>query len=313
MGPSFLPVNPTAFGPSGNKTSVGILAVVPKDFSQIINYQFVSSPPPQTVYAQLASNNQTVLLPDSLASRLGVSAGENITMDIPTSVSFKVAGIFTGPVLQYIQFGNSFASDTIVVSFNTQAKFFGGQNNAPLFLVNLKPQYKSAASTVARDISATYPKYDFAENSLTLSQLLSLVRDTINRIFTIILLVLYFALLIATLGISATMIMNVHDRKREIGLLRSQGMSRSQISGLFLSEGILLGLFGFLLAVPAGLLLLLGATNSTTLAGFYLPFITPYGSMIQSLGLSILAVVVGSLYPAVRASRMQITEALEQA
>src|SRR6266699_248315 len=113
LGPSFLPANPTAFGPSGNRTSVGILAIDPTVFPQIVNYQFVNSPPPQIAYAQLASNNQTVLLPDSLASRLGVSAGENITMDIPKPVEFRVAGIFTGPVLQYIQFGNSFASDSI--------------------------------------------------------------------------------------------------------------------------------------------------------------------------------------------------------
>ena len=315
LGPSFFPPasSPKAFGPRGNNTTVGVLAVDPNVFPQIINYQFINSPPSQQVYAQLASNNQTVLLPDSLATRLGVSTGGNITMKIPDATSFKVAGIFTGPVLQYIQFGSSFASDSIVVSFNTQNKFFGGQYNAPLFLINLKPQSKGEASTLARSIAASYPKYNFAENSLTLGQLLSLVRDTINRIFTIILLVLYFALLIATLGISATMIMNVTDRKREIGLLRSQGMGRRQIAGLFLSEGILVGLFGFLLAIPGGLLLLEGATNSTTLAGFYLPFVIPYIAMLQSFGLAILAVVAGSLYPALRASRMEITKALEQA
>ena len=320
LGPSFFPVSPKAFGPGGNSTSVGVLAIDPNVFPQIINYQFIDSPPPQQVYAQLASSNQTVLLPDSLATRLAVSTGGSITMNIWDNVTmnlkpveFRVAGVFTGPVLQYIQFGSSFASDTIVVSFNSQNKFFGGQYNAPLFLINLKPQSKAAAPIVAREIAASYPKYDFAENSLTLGQLLSLVRDTINRIFTIILLVLYFALLIATLGISATMIMNVTDRKREIGLLRSQGMSKRQIAGLFISEGILLGLFGFLLAIPGGLLLLEGATNSTTLAGFYLPFVIPYGAMIQAFGLSLLAVVVGSVYPAVRASRMEITRALEQA
>ncbi len=320
LGPSFFPVNPKAFGPGGNSTSVGVLAVDPNVFPQIINYQFINSPPQKQVYAQLASSNQTVLLPDSLATRLAVSTGGNITMNIRDNITmtlkpveFRVAGIFTGPVLQYIQFGSSFASDTIVVSFDSQSKFFGGQYNAPLFLINLKPQSKAAASTVAHEIAALYPKYDFAENSLTLGQLLSLVRDTINRIFTIILLVLYFALLIATLGISATMIMNVTERKREIGLLRSQGMSRRQIAGLFISEGILLGLFGFLLAIPGGLLLLEGATNSTTLAGFYLPFVIPYGAMIQAFGLSILAVVAGSVYPAWRASRMEITRALEQA
>jgi putative ABC transport system permease protein len=314
LGPSFLPFNPRALGPTGNSTSVGVLAVDPATFSGVINYQFVNSPPQSQVYSELANNSQALMLPDSLASRLDVSVGQSI--DVTTfneTLPFRVAGIFTGPVLQYIQFGNSFASDSIVVSFSSQEQFFGGKNSAPLFLINLKPQYKSDASAIAQAIAASYPNYDFGENSLTLGQLLSLVRDTINRIFTIILLVLYFALLIATLGISSTMIMNVHDRRREIGLLRSQGMSRRQISGLFLSEGVLLGLFGFLLAVPGGLLLLLGATNSTTLAGFYLPFVVPYSAMVQAFGLAILAVLVGSLYPALRASRMEITRALEQA
>jgi hypothetical protein len=146
LGPSFFPVSPKAFGPQGNSSSVGVLAVDPSVFPQIINYQFINSPPPQQVYAQLASSNQTVLLPDSLAARLGVSTGGDITMIIqenvttgPKPVDFRVAGIFTGPVLQYIQFGSSFASDTIVVSFNSQNKFFGGQYNAPLFLINLTP------------------------------------------------------------------------------------------------------------------------------------------------------------------------------
>ncbi len=318
LGPSLLPFNPKALGPKGNSTSVGVLAINATTFPQIINYQFVNSPSQQDAYAELANNTQSVLLPDSLAARLEVSAGQYVNITTFNGITpFKVAGVFTGPVLQYIQFGNSFASDSIVVSFDSQKEFFIAKNQtsnvAPVFLVDLKPQYKADASTIAHEIATSYPKYDFAENSLTLGQLLSLVRDTINRIFTIILLVLYFALLIATLGISATMIMNVHDRKREIGLLRSQGMSRRQISALFLSEGILLGVFGFLLAVPGGLLLLEGATNSTTLAGFFLPFVVPYDAIVQAFGLSILAVVIGSLYPAVRAARMEITRALEQA
>jgi len=108
------------------------------------------------------------------------------------------------------------------------------------------------------------------------------------------------------------MIMSVADRRREIGLLRSQGMSRGQITGLFLGEGVTLGLFGFLLAIPGGLLLLVGATNSTTIAGFWLPFIVPWNAIVQSLVLAMLAVVAGSLYPALRASRMDVTRALEQ-
>ena len=304
-----------AFGPADN-SSIGVVAVDPKVFPTIISYTFVGSTNSSQAYAQLSTNNQSLLMPDSLASKLGVSVGDTLRiltqLNSTTRVSFLVAGVFTGPVLQYIQYGQHFASDEIVVSFASQQKYFGGRDAAPLFLVDLKPQYKSEATSIANDISATFPHYDFGQNSLTLGELLSLVNDTINRIFALILLILYFALLIASLGIGATMIMNVSDRRREIGLLRSQGMSRTQIIGLFLGEGALLGLFGFILAIPGGLLLLKGATNSTSLAGFFIPYIIPYGAILEALVLALVSVLAGSVYPAWRASRLEITKALDR-
>lgn len=304
-----------AFGPTDN-SSIGIIAVDPTIFPTIISYTFVGSTNSSQAYGQLATSNQSLLMPDALASKLGVSVGDTFPiltqLNSTIPVSFKVAGIFTGPVLQYIQYGRHFASDEIVVSFASQQKYFGGKNTAPLFLVDLKPQYKSEATRIANDISARFPRYDFGQNSLTLGELLSLVNDTINRIFALILLILYFALLIASLGIGATMIMNVSDRRREIGLLRSQGMSRNQIMGLFLGEGALLGMFGFILAIPGGLLLLKGATNSTTLAGFFIPYIIPYAAILEAFLLAIVSVLAGSVYPAWQASRMEITAALDR-
>ena len=312
------PYSAKAFGQSAS-SSIGIVAVNPSVFPTIISYTFTNSLPVSQIYSQLASDNQSLLIPDSLATKLGVGAGDKLSIltrnstanNLNSTVPFTVAGVFTGPVLQYIQFGEHFASDSIVVSFASQHEYFSGSNTAPLFLVDLKPEYKSEATSIAQDIATMFPRYDLGENSLTLGELLSLVNDTINRIFTLILLILYFALLIASLGIGATMVMNVSDRRREIGLLRSQGLSRVQIMGLFLGEGTLLGLFGFLLAIPGGLLLLKGATNSTALAGFFIPFVVPYNAIIQSFVLAIVAVLAGSLYPALRASRMEITRALE--
>jgi putative ABC transport system permease protein len=304
-----------AFGQNNVSSSIGVVAVDPSVFPTVISYTFVNSPPSSQVYTELANDNRSLIIPDSLASQLGVTAGDLLpvlTTVSNTSIPFRVAGVFTGPVLQYIQFGQHFASDSIVVSFASQEQYFAGKNTAPLFLVDLKPQYKSEASSVASDIAATFPRYNFGLNSLTLNELLFLVNDTINRIFALILLILYFALLIASLGIGATMIMNVSDRRREIGLLRSQGMSRGQIMRLFLGEGALLGLFGFLLAIPGGLLLLKGATNSTTLAGFFIPYVVPYNAILEALVLALVAVLVGSVYPAFRGSRMEITRALDR-
>jgi putative ABC transport system permease protein len=313
------PYSAKAFG-KGASSSIGIVAVDPSVFPTIISYTFVNSPPISAIYSQLASDNRSLLIPDSLASKLGVAVGDHLSLltrnstanSLNYTVPFAIAGVFTGPVLQYIQFGEHFASDSIVVSFASQRDYFSGSNTAPLFLVDLKPSYKSEATSIAQEIAAMFPRYNLGENSITLGDLLSLVNDTINRIFALILLILYFALLIASLGIGATMIMNVSDRRREIGLLRAEGMSRLQITALFLGEGMLLGLFGFVLAVPGGLFLLKGATNSTSLAGFFIPYIVPYGAIVQALILALVAVLLGSLYPALRASRLEITRALEQ-
>jgi putative ABC transport system permease protein len=303
-----------AIGPAGRNSSIGVLAVDPSVFPSVISYNFVNSPPATQAYAQLASSNESLLMPDSLANKTGAAVGDTVRITDVTGdlVGFKVAGIFNGPVLQYLRFGESFASDSIIVSFKSQEKYFGGNFRAPIFLVDLKPQDKAQAASIAHDIATLYPNYDLAENSVTLSELLSLVRSTIDRIFALILLILYFALLIATLGIGATMVMNVAERRREIGLLRSQGMSKGQVMGLFLGEAIILGLFGFLLAIPGGLLLLVSATNSTTIAGFWLPYIVPWSALAQSLPLALAAVLVGGLYPAYRASRMEVTKALDQ-
>lgn len=316
LGPSVVPW--PAYGSIGN-ASVGVLAVDPSQFPKIIAYNFINSPPVAEVYSQLGASNETLLVPDALASRLGAVAGGNLTMTtFYGDITFKVAGVFTGPILQYVRFGENYVSESVIVSFTSQQRYFVNLQQAQkgptarIFLVDLNAEDVPEAATVAHDIAVQYPEYNFGELSVTLGELLALVRTTIDRIFSIILLILYFALLIATLGIGATMIMNVSDRRREIGLLRSQGMSAGQIRGLFLGEGVTLGLFGFMLAVPGGLLLLRGATNSTSIAGFWLPFIIPWPAIAQSLLLALLAVVAGTLYPAVRASRMEITKALEQ-
>jgi putative ABC transport system permease protein len=306
-----------AFGPNGNTSStIGVVGVDPTIFPKIISYTFVGSTSSSSAYSKLAADNESLLVPEGLATRLGVVSGDILnllTYSSNTTIPFLVAGVFTGPVLQYINYyGEHYASDSIIVSLNSEAKYFAGDYKSPLFLVDLQNHDRDLAINTAHDIAISYPRYDFAENSLTLGQLLSLVNSTINRIFGLILLILYFALFIATLGISATMIMNVSERRREIGLLRSQGMSRLQITGLFLGEGILIGLFGFLLAVPAGLILLKGATNSTSLAGFWIPFTIPYGTILEALPLALIAVLAGSIYPAIRAARMEVTQALGQ-
>src|SRR5207245_8201596 len=69
------PFSAKSFGISA-RISMGIVAVDPSVFPTIISYTFVNSQSVSQIYQRLASDNQSLLIPDSLASKLGIAAGD---------------------------------------------------------------------------------------------------------------------------------------------------------------------------------------------------------------------------------------------
>jgi len=297
-----------------NESTVTVLVIDPYTFPTIINYAFTDSLPTSEIYQELATNNESLILPQSLADKLGATARQNIEVLTVTDEkkNFTLAGIFTGGILSQFWFGERPMTESILVSFQSERAHFGGRDEAVIFFVNLKNEYKDNTSEIADFINQTYPQFDFGKYMMTLPSLLSQVRSTINQTFLIFTVFLYFTILIGALGVSVIMIMNVTERRREIGLLRSQGFSRSQILYLFLTEAILIGFTGFLVALPCGLVLLKGVTSTMTLAGLWFPFMIPWSTVGQSVLFALIAAVMGAIYPAYKASRLSITDSLQR-
>jgi putative ABC transport system permease protein len=297
-----------------NQSNVGVLVIEPQTFPNIISYRFIGSTTADEVYGGLASKNETLILPEGLALKLGVSVGSNLGVVTPDygPKNFTVVGIFTGAALQFISLGYLPMSQSIILSFGSESTYFYGGNQAMMFLVNLGDSFKKESQSVVDSINSSFPQYDFGENSRTLQGLLAGLRTNIDQIFSIFYLIVYFAIFIATIGIAIIMIMNVTERRREIGLLRSQGMSRNQILGMLLAEACLTGIIGFLVGLLSGLLMLRSLTSTTTIIGLWMPFTIPWSTMAQALALAIIASLAGALYPAFKASRLSITRALQQ-
>ena len=119
-------------------------------------------------------------------------------------------------------------------------------------------------------------------------------------------------LLIAGFGIIVTLLASVLERTREIGILRSIGMKRGQVSGVVLFESSLIGAAGGLLGVCAGVI-----TGWINLEGFFrldfgasMSYHIHYPSIGSALLLSIGLSVLAGLYPARRAAKTNIVEAL---
>jgi ABC-type antimicrobial peptide transport system permease subunit len=120
----------------------------------------------------------------------------------------------------------------------------------------------------------------------------------------------------AMIGAMITMYSAVASRVPEIGTLRAIGFTRKSILAAFLLEAMLLGLLGGVAGVglAAGLsFVTFSTTNFQTFSELAFRFALTPRIMGMALGFSLVMGVVGGFLPAVRASRMNIVEALREA
>ncbi len=118
------------------------------------------------------------------------------------------------------------------------------------------------------------------------------------------------ALVIATLGVSNTLSMNVAERTGEMGLLRALGWRRGRIARLVVSEGLFLALAGAALGLPAASVLLHFLAKRDTLG--VVPARLGLSTTIEGIGTLLLAGLVASLPPLVHALRIRPARALRE-
>ncbi len=118
--------------------------------------------------------------------------------------------------------------------------------------------------------------------------------------------------LIGALGLAGMMSLNVMERTREIGIMRSLGAADRTISGIVVTEGLLIGLMSWVLALPLSIpvTILLNAGIGSMVFDQPLVFtFSPVGVVIW-LAIIVTVSVAASLLPAYRATRMSIRETL---
>jgi len=118
--------------------------------------------------------------------------------------------------------------------------------------------------------------------------------------------------LIGGLGLAGMMSLNVMERTREIGVMRSIGAADGMISGVVVTEGLLIGVISWALAVPFSIpmSLVFNAMLGETFFDQPLDFVfSPFGP-IAWLAIVVIVSVISSLLPAYRATKMSVRETL---
>ena len=132
--------------------------------------------------------------------------------------------------------------------------------------------------------------------------------DQINPLLGLVYALLSLAIIVSLFGIANTLALSIHERTRELGMLRAVGMSRRQVRRLVRYESVITALIGAVLGMVLGLIF--AALMSVPLQdeGFVLSY--PVGQLLLILVVAALAGVVAAIAPARRAARLDVLQAL---
>ena len=122
-------------------------------------------------------------------------------------------------------------------------------------------------------------------------------------------------LLILALILANTVAMSVRERTHEYGVLRAVGFRPGHILGFVLGESALIALVGGVLGIGLAFLIvnvLIGPFIEEQMAGFFPYFQLPTSVMVTALGSAELLGALAAAIPAVRASRLKVTDALRR-
>jgi putative ABC transport system permease protein len=142
--------------------------------------------------------------------------------------------------------------------------------------------------------------------------LLTRVTDLLNQAFGMFDVLALIAMFVGFLGIMNTLTMNVMERTQELGMLRSVGMTRTQVVFMILAESAQIGLIGGIFGITFGLILArIFMLAMTAMSGYKLDFILPPDRILVALLIALAVSQVAALLPAIRASRLRILEAIQ--
>lgn len=276
-------------------------------------------------FSKLAAGDYNIVLGEGLADTLRAEVGNKITLISPQGQStpaglmprlrrFTVVGIFGG--IGPDEFDQSLA----YVHMRDAAKLYKAGKQVSGVRVTLKDPYRArqVGAELADQLDYKYYVDNWTRQYKNFFRALE-----VERRMTFI--VLFLIVAVAAFNIVSTLVMVVTDKRADIAILRTLGLSPNGVMGVFFVQGVTSGLLGTIIGAVLGVLTALNIGNIIAfvenLVGYQLfpadvYIITDFPAelrwsdvttiVIASIVLSMLA----TLYPAWRASKTQPAEAL---
>jgi len=143
----------------------------------------------------------------------------------------------------------------------------------------------------------------------TVDEYVDAVAGQVDQMLNIVYVLLVLAIVIALMGIANTLSLSIHERTRELGLLRAVGQTRRQLRSMVRGEAATVALFGTVGGVGLGVFLGWAMVDALADEGFT-SFAVPTGPLAVVVALGALVGVVAAVRPARRAARLDVLAAI---
>jgi putative ABC transport system permease protein len=236
---------------------------------------------------------------DSFASAHGLAVGDSFRLLSQSGrrPRFKVAGEFHSKLGV---FGSVLVTQPVI------AREFD-QRQDRIDFVETEPGADEATvqAILTRGAEAAFPIAEV----LNQRELKESREEQIGQLVNLFYALLGLAILISLFGIANTLALSIHERTRELGMLRAIGMSRRQVRTMIRYESVITALIGAILGMALGVIFAALIAQPLKSEGFTLSY--PIGSLVVLLVLAALAGIVAAIIPARRASRLDVLESLQ--
>ena len=239
----------------------------------------------------IASALDTVVIGDDLAEERDWSIGERISIVFPDGAQStrRVAGVIE----------QTNALPAILAPYASIAPHGIGLDQA-VFLVGDAAAIAAVDTALSGQPTAAVDTVDDYAESLV---------GALDTVLNLVLGLLGLAVVIAVLGIATTIGLSVHERTRELGVLRAIGMERRQVRRSIRLEAVVIALFGTVLGLAMGLGFTAAAISTLSDEGFGSPTI-PASTLFAIVVGAIAAGTLAAALPARTAARRPVLDAI---
>lgn len=285
--------------PDGAVENLVFMGVDPATYLRVTGFVFSDSQVDAAAATRQLMAGNTLFISSVLAEKHDLQPGD--VLRLRTRIGdqdFHIAAV----VVSFFNQGL-----TIHGSWSDMRRYFK-TSDASSYLIKVAEGYPTEVVRLRiEDAFAKRQGLSVVSNQAVIDQVFRLL----NQAYSMFDVMAIIAMLVGALGVVNTLTMNVAERIQEIGMLRSIGLTRGQTLVMVLAESLLMGLIGGVLGLAFGVLLTrIFLWSMTAMSGYKINFVMPVMAVAAGLVIALLVSQLAAIFPARRAARTRILDAI---